>query len=175
MGIQERKVREKKARQSAILEAAKGIFFKKGFQGTTMDQIAYAAELSKGSLYNYFPSKEDLYVTLVLEGFEILSSMLTKAAVVQSPWDQKLEILGRTYYGFFLKYPEYFHVLFFMQHDDLGAKVSQPLYDACFEEGTAILSIIAKAIQEGIDYEEIDVQKFINKFKSKNKNTFLYY
>ena len=36
-----------------------------------MDQIAEVAELSKGSLYLYFPRKEDLYITIVLEGLEI--------------------------------------------------------------------------------------------------------
>ena len=50
MGIKDRKEREKIARKKAILDAAREVFFEKGFHTTTMDQIAKVAELSKGSL-----------------------------------------------------------------------------------------------------------------------------
>lgn len=60
MGTKERRMREKKRRRQQILEAAKTHFFEKGFMAATMDKIADSVELSKGTLYLYFKSKEEL-------------------------------------------------------------------------------------------------------------------
>ena len=57
MGIHERKEREKEHRRDEILNAAQKVFFEKGLQSATMDEIAEAAELSKGTLYLYYGSK----------------------------------------------------------------------------------------------------------------------
>ena len=75
MGLKERRAREKAHRKKAILLAAKNAFFENGFQATTMEQIAHAAELSKGTVYLYFQSKEELYVSLLKEGLELLHRM----------------------------------------------------------------------------------------------------
>ena len=66
MGVQERKEREKQARQDAILEAAREIFFAKGLDQATIDDIAEKAELSKGTIYLYFKSKEELYISVFM-------------------------------------------------------------------------------------------------------------
>lgn len=66
MGIQERKEREKESRKEEIINAAQKIFFEKGLPAATMDEIAEAAELSKGTLYLYYKSKEDLYLAVTM-------------------------------------------------------------------------------------------------------------
>ena len=59
-------------RSEEILEAARKIFARKGFASATMDEIADAAELAKGTLYLYFPSKRDLFVATLRRGIEAL-------------------------------------------------------------------------------------------------------
>lgn len=66
MGIQERKKREKERRRQQILSAAKSLFAKRGFHQTTMEEIANEAELSPGTLYLYFKSKDELFAELSL-------------------------------------------------------------------------------------------------------------
>ena len=66
MGIQERKKREKERRRQQILSAAKSLFAKRGFHQTTMEEIAKEAELSPGTLYLYFKSKDELFAELSL-------------------------------------------------------------------------------------------------------------
>jgi AcrR family transcriptional regulator len=56
-----RRERERKERRSCILDAAEDVFMSKGFDQATMEDIAAAAELSKGTLYLYFRSKDDLF------------------------------------------------------------------------------------------------------------------
>lgn len=51
--------------EAAILEAAEFLFLRQGFHGTSMRQLARFAGLSPASIYNHFPSKEDLFVALL--------------------------------------------------------------------------------------------------------------
>ncbi|BBO73111.1 hypothetical protein DSCW_05280 [Desulfosarcina widdelii] len=64
MGILERRRRDKDRRRQQILIAARRVFIEKGYGCTTMESIAREAELSSGTLYLYFKSKEELYASL---------------------------------------------------------------------------------------------------------------
>ncbi len=63
--ILSRKEKERLFRRGAILDAAVGIFAKKGYRDTTLDEIAITAEFGKGTIYNYFKSKEDIYSAII--------------------------------------------------------------------------------------------------------------
>ena len=52
-------------RTSQIITAAEDVFTKKGFAEARMDDIAEETGLSKGSLYNYFKSKDDLIIAIL--------------------------------------------------------------------------------------------------------------
>jgi AcrR family transcriptional regulator len=73
MGVHERKLREKEQRKVDILNAAREVFSSKGFNTTTMEEIALRAELSPGILYLYFENKEELYTSLSVEVLKHLS------------------------------------------------------------------------------------------------------
>lgn len=65
MTIADRKQREKEMRRNEIVDAAEKLFYKKGFDNVTMDEIADAVEFSKGSLYIYFKNKDSLFFAIV--------------------------------------------------------------------------------------------------------------
>lgn len=52
-------------RREAIVEAVKGVFAEKGFDGTTTRELANAAGVSEALLYKHFPSKESLYAAML--------------------------------------------------------------------------------------------------------------
>ena len=52
-------------RRQAIVEAVKGVFAEKGFDGTTTRELASAAGVSEALLYKHFPSKESLYAAML--------------------------------------------------------------------------------------------------------------
>ena len=56
-------------RRATLIEAAGKLFAEKGYEGTTMDEIAAAAGFAKGTLYHYFANKADL-LQVLREGFE---------------------------------------------------------------------------------------------------------
>ena len=65
MGVAERRLREREARVELILRSALRVFATRGLQEATMDEIAEEAELGKGTIYYYFPSKEAILRELV--------------------------------------------------------------------------------------------------------------
>jgi AcrR family transcriptional regulator len=58
------------AKRRQIIDGARSVFFSDGFDGASMNDIAHAAGVSKGTLYAYFDSKEQLFETLVREDRE---------------------------------------------------------------------------------------------------------
>lgn len=71
-----RKERERNRRRKEILEAAANIFAEKGFEKTTLEEIATAAEFGKGTLYLYFSSKEDIFFSIFEEGKRVFHDKL---------------------------------------------------------------------------------------------------
>ncbi len=93
--------RRKQARPQELLDAALELFVEKGFAATRTDEVAQRAGVSKGTLYLYFPSKEDLFKavvrqklsSLIAEGVEIAdahagSSAELLATLLQTWWDR---------------------------------------------------------------------------------------
>ncbi|NOQ22172.1 MAG: TetR family transcriptional regulator [Candidatus Aegiribacteria sp.] len=64
MGLRE--IKKERARR-AILKAARGMFFSRGFDGTTIEEIAEEAEVAVGTVYNYFDSKSALILAITAE------------------------------------------------------------------------------------------------------------
>src|SRR5947207_2827204 len=64
-GTSGRWTRRKEARPAEILDASISIFAERGFAAARMEDIARRAGVTKGTLYLYFPSKHDIFKTLV--------------------------------------------------------------------------------------------------------------
>jgi TetR/AcrR family transcriptional regulator, repressor of fatR-cypB operon len=77
-----RRQREKTARRQEILRAAGHVFAERGYAEATLDEIAGRAELAKGTIYNYFESKEEIFdhvVTGVLDDLEAIAEKAVEA------------------------------------------------------------------------------------------------
>ena len=151
MGIKERRIKEKEIRKEMILTAAKNVFFEHGFGGTSMDLIAREVELSKGTLYLYFKSKDSLYLSLLVEGMEILSDTFTRVLdQTTTGWEESLRALGRAYYRYSVEYEQFFHINFRFQHGELKVDASDALYAECIDQGHRCLGFLSKCIQAGM-------------------------
>jgi len=111
MGTAERRQREKDRRRNEIVNAAERVFFTKGFESTTIDDIASAAELSKGTIYLYFEGKEGLHDAVVFRGVELLSGMFREAVDGEEMGLGKVRAIGETYIRFFKEHEDYFNAL----------------------------------------------------------------
>ena len=71
-----RREREKQSRRAEILQAAWEVFSSKDYDSATVDDVAEAAELSKGTLYLYFQSKAELFISTFEMGLEKIVSLI---------------------------------------------------------------------------------------------------
>lgn len=162
MGIEERRNREKLARREAIIACARELFLSKGFNATTMDEIAQRAELSKGTLYLYFSSKEELYVTVMSEGLKILFDRIEETFKLDLPPDQVIRKLGEVYYRYYLDHRDYFRILFFLEHGDVSKQLPRELIQENLDKGVRCLQLFAGVVQNGMEegiFSPVDPRK----------------
>ena len=119
MGIAERKEREKQQRRNEIIDAAESIFFNKGYENATMEDVANKAELSKATLYLYFNSKEDLHLGICTRGLKILLGMFKKAVSANKNSYENLLEVGKAYMKFAHKHSDYFKCMMHFEAKEL--------------------------------------------------------
>lgn len=151
MGIEERKEREKEHRREEIISAAEQVFFEKGLQVATMDEIAEKAELGKSTLYLYYKSKEDLYLAVLMRGSDILYQIFERVVTSGEPTVKQVAGLGEAYYDFFKQYPNYFRMFYFFENPQMHRQVSEEMMGMCSENNGRIWKLIIDLIQRGID------------------------
>lgn len=110
MGITNRKERERERRAALILDAAEEVFKTRGFDSATMDEIAARADYSKGTLYLYFRSKDEIWVALVLRA---IADMPDRYRAIAAEPGTGLEVLRRlmsAYHGWVQDHPDHFRI-----------------------------------------------------------------
>jgi AcrR family transcriptional regulator len=150
MGIAERREREKEQRQNDIIDAAERVFFSKGYSVATMDDISQEAELSKGTLYLYFNTKEELYLAVTLRGFKILYDLFETAAAGQEQGLQQLTEIGRAYVRFSKEHHGHFKNLMFFESKSLEFDKPSPWLEAFEEQSGYIFGKLTEVIETGI-------------------------
>ncbi len=151
MGIAERKEREREQRRNDIIDAAESVFFSKGVDLATMDEVAEAAELSKGTLYLYFKSKMELYMAVSERGMAILGDMFEEVLGLPVNGHEKLRKIGLAYFEYAKNYPDYYRASFhFETHDMDGSMLESEVVHGCVAKGERLFGQTVAAIEQGI-------------------------
>ena len=135
MSISDRREREKIQRRNTIIDAAEKLFFSKGFANTTMDEVAEIVELSKGTLYLYFKSKEELYGAIIQRAMDILKDMFKEAAATDGNGLTRINAVGMTFYDFYKKYPFHFQALFHRELNNAILSKDKPQFEELMMQG----------------------------------------
>jgi TetR/AcrR family transcriptional regulator len=102
---------------AAILQGAERRFLEHGFHGTTVEEIAAEADVSVGSIYVHFKSKEGLYLALLERALEVEERYMDEAFKPTLSLGQQLFAAGWAYLRFYLENPGYFRILVFPHID----------------------------------------------------------
>jgi AcrR family transcriptional regulator len=141
MGIAERREREKEQRRNAIIDAAENVFFAKGLANATMDEVAEAVELSKGTIYLYFKSKEDLYLAIIRRGLTILRDSFVEALNTHEKGIEKIEAIA---------HPNHFQAMLYFESAGLPYDAESGYAAECHALSNNALEISAEAVRIGI-------------------------
>lgn len=155
MGISDRRMRERKSRKNDIINAAEELFFSKGYENTSINEIMNQAELGKGTFYLYFSSKEDMYHAIALRGMEKLLPLFEQAAKIDSKGIDIVIRLGYTLLQFYKDFPDYFML---MTYDGFRGITNEntPTQQELTVKSAKLMEIIMGAIQLGIDDQSIN-------------------
>ncbi len=146
-----RKERERLRRREDILEAAKKVFAEKGFSGSTLDEIALRAEYGKGTIYNYFSSKEELFLTLVREGLQSFKNTVNQALAPCESVVEKLEKYIEVALDYFYDHQNAFKIISFEIHqpNSLSGVIQDELRETYSRELYFISQLIEQGVREG--------------------------
>ena len=151
MGIHERKEREKEHRKEEILDAAQAVFFQRGLLEATMDEIAEEAELSKGTLYLYYKSKEDLYLAVMMRGMRLLHDMFERVIAEGASVPRTLLRMFDAYLEYFNTHRNYFRMLHFYQTPQFHRQVSAEMKQSCGVENQHIWRLVVDVMKRGME------------------------
>jgi TetR/AcrR family transcriptional regulator len=151
-----RREREKAQRRQDILDAARLEFFERGFHRPTVDDIAARAQVSKGTIYLYFASKEEILAHLLLEGLGLLlegmeASLASRHSVCN---EEALYALATAYLHFSQVHPSYFRLIMAFDRGRFEGAISRELYQQVLDASLQGLDLLARQIRAGMETGE---------------------
>jgi AcrR family transcriptional regulator len=154
---QNRRERERQERYQTILDAARSVYFSKGITNTTMDDVAAAAEVSKGTVYRYFSSRQTILLTLLQEGLVMLVERLETAYSADEPLpaSTRLRRLALAYLFFFQTHPHYYRLLMAFDRPGFIESIDPDLYEHVLIRSTRGLAYVVQAIEQGVAEGEL--------------------
>ena len=149
MGVQDRKEREFKRREEEILAAALALFRNDNWQAVTVEQIADAAEIGKGTIYKHFASKDEMYARLVMDyqkhGIEklrridgTLDVIQRLRAIIAVTWEQNMAA------------QEYQRLVQYCGRDDFRSNLSDETRASLQSQDDEYFGLISEVLEEGV-------------------------
>lgn len=148
-------------KQERIINAALKEFAKNGYDRASTNEIVKEAGISKGSLFNYFNNKKELYLFLLGYATKIIEQIYDEVDWTEPDFFERMRQLGLVKFKIYKKYPQVFDFLKALDHEDAAevkpeiSKLSKDIISSGLERG-----------YHNIDWskfrEDIDRQKMIN-------------
>jgi AcrR family transcriptional regulator len=166
LGSPEKRKKEKENKKNTILKAARKLFFDRGFKFVTVDSIAAKAGVSKGSIYLYFDSKEEIYAQVLITDNIELNKNIKIFSTREAPAAELLLEFSQIYINYFLDHNELFRILmtFMLQTEQMN--LTQEQNTELIRTTNDNIKVISTIIQRGIDSGEfapiIDIRQAQN-------------
>jgi AcrR family transcriptional regulator len=132
----------------AILDAALELFVADGYAQVSMRNIAAKVDYSPAAIYSYFPSKDDIFHALAVEGFRLLGTAHMTSAPSADPLDD-IRTAPWQLYEFSKRQPQYFALVFLDRHVPRIARDSEQ-FAFMVEIKNAIRTRMQRCIDTGV-------------------------
>lgn len=151
MGISERKEREKQKRRQDIIDAACEVLSEKGFANATVEDVSERVELAKGTIYLYFRTKEEMFMSVFVKGLDNLLEKFNEATDLDLPPAEMLDMLALSFYRYYKEDINYIKTSAYLLHEDILDKIPPELSEEIHRKAGIALKILGDVIQKGID------------------------
>lgn len=143
----------KEKRKNEILDAAEKVFFSKGYEKASMNDVAKEAGIAKGTLYLYFKTKKDLYFAIGNRALDIIVSKFYEISRSHSFRNglEKLVALAKAYFEFSKKYPNYHKFLVNYHSEIVNFGDINPSVIAAYVKSGRIFKLLVECVKEGME------------------------
>lgn len=144
-------------KRERVLKAAAETFAEHGYAGADVAEIAKRAGISKGSIYTYFDSKEDLYLFVSRDGLERSRQAVYRG--IQPEWDiyRQVEHIFRHGTPFVQSHPEYIRLYLNASASGMERIAEQLTLEVEKHTADHLKGLIADGIRQGIVRPDLDV------------------
>jgi len=154
MASRERIAREREARSNLILDGAERLFVEKGYLETSINDIAEAAEFSRTSVYQYFASKEEIYLRILDRYGDLLTERVTRATEGSAPVPVKIRRFLEEFRFVNEEKPNFFS-LYFIQRQQVEPRLSAELRAQLNAKRKTLENVFRDFYREGIERGEV--------------------
>ena len=145
MGVIERRERERLETRARIMDAARDLFAREGYEAVSMRRIAEAIEYSPTAIYVHFKDKQDLLLEICRTDFGAFGHMLAELQSVEDPVE-RIRRMGHAYVRFGVEHPNHYRLMFMTRDicpEDAAADARRGNVD---EDGYALLKLSCKQV-----------------------------
>lgn len=142
---------ELKQIREKILESALDIIVAKGLDGLTMRNLAKKTGMTAPNLYNYFSNKDEIYIHIVIRGFEMLYADLKAACDLHEDKIIRLRAMINAYMTFGINKPRYYDIMFTRPTPKYNDYIGTPLEKLSEIEYKISMDIVTLAIKTASD------------------------
>jgi AcrR family transcriptional regulator len=144
----DRKEREREIRSKDIIDAAESLFFSKGYDDVSMNDIAHETEMARGTLYKYFKNKNDIIAAIAIRASKIITEMFQKIDENNHTGIEKIRTICLIYYDFYKQHKGYYEAYY---HSGLFNNEGSENLENLRTIRTKTFQIVINALNEGIN------------------------
>jgi AcrR family transcriptional regulator len=141
-----RRLQHQDLNRSQLLDAAEVVFGGKGFANATLKEIAELAGFAVGSVYSFFPSKEDLFRQVLDRRGQEFVARMEQICVADPPALERLHTLVDMQVGFFREHPHFSRLYVNLSHSAGGTGLMDEIVHARFERA---MTLQTELIEDG--------------------------
>lgn len=156
-------------RKNEFADAAQHLFFTKGYEKTTMEEIADFAGYTKMTLYSYFQSKDEIYIVVFIRSLVERVKYIEKGLSSGKNGYQQLKNIAHKYFEYFSERPEQLKFFQSWQKWTIDeSKINKSILSKYREINIQGIDCIRKAIVNGIDdgslCSDLEIDKIVSYF-----------
>lgn len=162
--FQSKREQNKVQKKTSFLDAAEKLFMQKGFEHTSIDEVAKEAGLTKRTLYQYFLSKEDLFYAVVLKGARLLTANYEEAMKKGENALEKIRLANQVYLQFYMDYLGMFRLLNYQPANRQNLEASPHYREMGMIDGTRMMhymNLVNDGKADGSINPDLDTRKAV--------------
>lgn len=149
------KKREMLEREVRILDVARPMVVREGYNGLNMDRIAEKVQYSKGTIYNHFSCKEEIIIALAIQNVAKRSELFQKAAQFKGGSRYRIMAIAEAAERFVRDYPDYFLFEQILSLASVREKTSEKRQSVIRGCEMQCMSVVAGVVRDAVATEDL--------------------